>query len=312
MHFPVKRIKREPFPGIASLLLVALWLYPNTVDAQSNYFPPADTLHQTRLKAIGIGTGLIYTGALVGLNQLWYNQYERSRFHFTNELNYWKQMDKAGHAYSAYYESLAAYHLLRWSGVTPGKSLWYGGLAGFALQTPIEVLDGFSKKWGASVGDATANAFGSALFIGQQLAWERQVLHMKFSHAPTSYADKRPDILGSNAVQEVIKDYNSQTYWLSVAINDVVPKADPLPRWLSIAGGYGAKGMLGNDSNPSAYEAIKRRRTYKVALAINPAKIHTSSRFLNTVLDALSAIKLPLPGLQYDRVKGFQGQVVAY
>lgn len=312
MHFPVKRVRHEPFLGIVLLLLVTLWLSPNPVDAQSNYFPPVDTVHQTRLKALAIGTGVLYSGALVGLNELWYNQYERSRFHFTNELNHWKQMDKAGHAYSSYYESLAAYHLLRWSGLTPGESLWYGGLAGFVLQSPIEVLDGFSKKWGASAGDVSANAFGSALFISQQLAWERQVLHMKFSHAPSSFASKRPDILGSNAVQEVIKDYNSQTYWLSVAINDLVPQTDPLPRWLSIAGGYGAKGMLGNNSNPSAYDNIKRRRTYKLALAINPAKIHTSSLFLNTLLDALSAIKLPLPGIQYDRVKGFQGKVVAY
>jgi hypothetical protein len=312
LHFPVKRIVHEPFLRFVGLLLVGLWLPSHAVDAQSNYFPPADTLHQTRLKAIGISTGVIYGGALVGLNQLWYNQYERSRFHWTNELNYWQQMDKAGHAYSAYYESLAAYHLLRWSGVTPDRSLWYGGLAGFALQTPIEVLDGFSKKWGASAGDMAANAFGSALFIGQRLAWDRQVLQMKFSHAPSSYAGKRPNILGSNPIQEVIKDYNSQTYWLSVAFNDLVPKADPLPPWLSIASGYGAKGMLGNNNNPSAYDDIKRHRTYKLALAINPAKLHTSSRFLNTLLDALSAIKLPLPGLQYDRVKGFRGQIVAY
>jgi hypothetical protein len=34
------------------------------------------------------------TGALVGLNQLWYADYARSDFHFINDNAEWLQMDK--------------------------------------------------------------------------------------------------------------------------------------------------------------------------------------------------------------------------
>ena len=39
-------------------------------------------------------------------------------------------MDKAGHAFSAYHESLASYRALRWAGVSKKKALIYGGTAG--------------------------------------------------------------------------------------------------------------------------------------------------------------------------------------
>ena len=297
---------------VLGVSLFTLLLSSSPTLAQQNWFPPADTLHSKRLTGLSLGAATVYGGAMYGLNELWYAQYERSRFHWNHEWDYWNQLDKAGHAYSAYYQSVAAYHLLGWSGVKPAKRLWMGGLAGLILQTPIEVLDGFSKKWGASGGDAAANAFGSALFIGQQLAWEQQRLRLKFSHNPSPFAARQPDILGNNAVQELLKDYNSQTYWLSVSVNDLLPRADGVPPWLSIAGGYGATGMLGNDGNPDGFPNIERRRTYQLALAVNTARFHTESRFLNTLLDALSALKLPLPGIQYDRVKGFQGQWIAY
>jgi hypothetical protein len=43
------------------------------------------------------------TGALVGLNQLWYADYPKSDFHFINDNAEWLQMDKAGHIYSSYH-----------------------------------------------------------------------------------------------------------------------------------------------------------------------------------------------------------------
>ena len=284
---------------------------PGPVKGQ-HLLEPSDTLHRTRLKGLALGTGAMYGVSLIGLNELWYAQYERSGFHFVNERRHWQQMDKAGHAFTAYYESVAAYHLLRWSGLEASKSRWYGGLAGFMLQTPIEVLDGFSRKWGAAPGDIVANAMGSALFIAQQAGWQAQILRLKFSHNPTPFPEHKPELLGSNPLQQVIKDYNSQTYWLALPVNQLIPGAKPLPPWLDLAAGYGATGMLGSQQNPREFVNQPRYRQYSLALDIDVSHFETGSRLINSLLDALSVLKVPLPGLQYSQVKGLQPQAITY
>ncbi|OJU23360.1 MAG: hypothetical protein BGN92_03335 [Sphingobacteriales bacterium 41-5] len=47
--------------------------------------------------------------------------------------------------------------------------------------TVIEILDGFSNKWGFSWGDMAANVFGAGMFQGQQLLWNEQRIKFKFS-----------------------------------------------------------------------------------------------------------------------------------
>ncbi len=296
---------------LSSGLFLGIYLWPLSAQGQG-LLQPADTLHQKRLTGLVSSGAALYSTALVGLNELWYTQYERSAFHFTNERRHWQQMDKAGHAFTAYYESVGAYHLLQWCGVETRKSLWYGGLTGFLLQTPIEILDGFSRRWGASPGDILANAAGSALFIGQQAGWQEQRFRLKFSHAPTSFPAQRPDLLGSNAVQELLKDYNSQTYWIATPANHVIPGSNPLPEWLDLAAGYSANGMLGSKRNPETFRDQVRYRQYLLAPDIDISHFETRSRFVNNLLDVLSILKVPLPGLQYSPEKGFTPHAIAY
>jgi len=59
--------------------------------------------------------------------------------------------------------------------------LIYGGMLGFMLQAPIEILDGMYEGWGFSWGDMAANAAGSGLVIGQELLFNEQVVKYKFS-----------------------------------------------------------------------------------------------------------------------------------
>ena len=54
--------------------------------------------------ALVLGTETtIYGGLMVGLNSLWYKDFPKSDFHFFNDNNEWLQMDKVGHATTAYY-----------------------------------------------------------------------------------------------------------------------------------------------------------------------------------------------------------------
>ena len=133
----------------------------------------------------------------------------------------------------------------------------------------MKLLDGFSKEWGASWGDLIANTSGTFVFVGQELLWKEQRIQMKFSFKPSEYAKYRPDLLGSNFLQQSIKDYNGQVYWLSFNINAF--KKTSLPNWLNVALGYGADGMYsGNPFEKGAF------REYYLSLDINLRKIKTT------------------------------------
>ena len=115
-----------------------------------------------------VGVGTLVT---IGLQYLWYKKFPRSRFHLFNDNDEWLNMDKVGHATSAYNIAAFQYNMMRWSGVNKISSLWIGAATAVAYMSMIEISDGFSAQWGFSPGDMVANITGTALFAGQQMAW---------------------------------------------------------------------------------------------------------------------------------------------
>jgi hypothetical protein len=212
------------------------------------------------------------------------------------------QMDKMGHMTTSYYISRIGYESYRWAGVSEKRSALGGAALGFIFLTHIELLDAFSKGWGFSAGDFVANTTGSILFLAQQLAWKEQRMVLKFSWHPTKYPQYRPDLLGSNTLQHLIKDYNVQTYWLSGNISSFLPRGSKFPRWLNIAAGYGAEGMTGADSNEgnSSTPQYQRYRQFYISADIDLTRIKTRSKTLHSILTVLNFIKIPLPAIEYN------------
>lgn len=250
------------------------------------------------------GTFICYGVTLTGLNELWYADYPRAGFHFFNDNAEWLQMDKLGHSFTSYYESILGMELLKWCGVKEKKAIAYGGLWGILLQTPIEVLDGFSSKWGFSTGDGIANVMGSALAISQELLFNEQKLIFKFSYFPSDYASKRPEILGNSFMTSLLKDYNAQTIWLSTSLNNLTGKRKIFPDWLCLSVGYGASGMLGGDSNPDEFENINRYRQFYLSFDVNTLKLKGKNKFVNSLLTVVSFIKFPAPALEFNNNDG--------
>ena len=216
----------------------------DSIDRQPNY--------KARLIGVSVTASALYAGTMIGLYQLWYADYPKSSFHFINDSGEWLYMDKIGHATSSYWIGRIGYESLRWSGVSKKKAIWYGGTWGLYILTSVEVFDGFSEEWGASGPDLAANTIGTGLFLsGSSLLWHNQPLSLKFSFHPTEYADYRPDLLGENFIQQMFKDYNGQTYWLSANIASFLPENSKFPKWLDVSFGYSAEGMLGAKSNPA-------------------------------------------------------------
>ena len=260
-------------------------------------FAQNDSLKNFKI-AIGVEAG-IYAGSIYSLNQLWYKDFPRSSFHWHNDNSNWLQMDKLGHSFSSYQLGLLSMDIFRSYGISEKKSIWYGGTYGTVFLTTIEILDGFSKEWGASWGDLLANTFGTSLLVFQEIIWKEQRLQLKYSFLKSKYSDKNPELLGSSLSQQLIKDYNGQTIWLSANINSFI-KESKLPYWLNVAFGYGVDGMIYSNSN------INEKRQFYISLDVDLRRVDTGNKFLNKTLKFLSFIKIPSPTILIDDLIKFK------
>lgn len=273
-----------------------------------NFFKPSDSLNQKRQNAVFVAEAVLASGALVGLNQLWYADYPKSDFHFINDNAEWMQMDKVGHLYASYHIGRLSAESLNWSGASQKNQLIYGASLGFVFLTAVEVMDGYSAEWGASMGDVVANASGTALYVSQELIWNEQRIVPKFSFHTTEYANYRPDLLGSSTQEQILKDYNGQTYWFSANLYSFAKKSK-IPKWLNVALGYGAEGMIGqNDDKNQLIFPIKpeKCRQFYLSLDLDLTKFNTKSHFLKTVFSVLNSVKIPAPTLEYSSQRGFK------
>jgi hypothetical protein len=287
-----------------------LFLFQSVLAQNSfdNFFKPSDSLNKKRQNSVFISEAVLASVALVGLNQLWYADYPKSNFHFINDNSEWMQMDKVGHLYASYHLGRFGAEALNWSGASKENQLIYGAGLGFAFLTAVEVMDGYSAEWGASSGDIIANAAGTALYVSQELLWKEQRIIPKFSYHKTQYSDFRPDVLGSTFPEQILKDYNGQAYWFSVNLYSF-SKGSKIPKWLNLAVGYGAEGMIsGNGANlaPISGQNIEKFRQFYLSLDLDLTKIETKSHFLKTFFSVFNVLKIPAPTIEYSAHSGFK------
>jgi hypothetical protein len=248
----------------------------------------------------------MYAATLLGLNELWYKRYDKSAFHTFDDGAEWQQMDKIAHAMSASTISNFCYYSYRWSGMKHKPALFIGCAIGLSYMTTIEILDGYSSGWGFSVPDMAANVVGTSFFMVQQLVWQRQYIKMKMSYHPTQFANYRPEALGENSLQRILKDYNGMTFWASMGSAVFVPKRSHFPRWICVSLGYGAGGMTGGFNNPEFNQAgerlpqFDRYRQFYLSLDVDFSMIKTRSKIVKLLLLAVNAIKIPFPALEYN------------
>ena len=183
------------FKSIAILLLFWNCQISFAQNAVESFLKPSDTLNKKRLNTLAISEAAIGSVTLIGLNQIWYADYPRSSFHFINDNAEWLQMDKAGHVFSSYNLGSFGANALKWSGASRKSQLIYGSTLGLAFMSIVEVFDGYSANWGASLGDVAANVSGTALYVSQELLWKEQRIVPKFSFHTTPYASARPNVL---------------------------------------------------------------------------------------------------------------------
>jgi hypothetical protein len=282
------------------------------------FLEPSPTYNKKRFATALTGQLGLCTGALVGLNYAWYVGYPRSRFHFFNDMGEWQQQDKIGHMLGGYFQSSWSYNVYKWSGVKHNRAAWAGALTGWGFQTTIEILDGFSQKWGASTGDVLFNSLGAGWFLWQEMLWKEQRILLKISTHQVNYpkgqlAERAKELYGSQIYETFLKDYNSMTFWMSVNLASF-NKKQKHARWLNLAVGYGAGGMYGgfdntwkdSQGNIINRNDVQRYRRFVISIDADFTKIPTRTRTGRVLLGLLNTIKLPAPALEFNTL----GQVV--
>lgn len=280
-------------------IFLVLLFYHSTFYGQNknSFWTPSDTLNKKRRNPLIFSETLLATGSLLALNELWYSQYPKTKFHLKNDYEHWKQMDKLGHVMTSYHIGGLGMKLLAWSGLDNKNQLIFGATAGFAFLTAVEILDGFSDQWGFSIGDFLANAAGTGTLIGQELLWKEQRIKFKYSFHRTRYAAIEPEILGENFIEQSIKDYNGQTYWVSINIWSFTKESN-FPKWLNVAVGYGANGMLHPINSRGGVSSENPYRQFYISLDIDLVKIKTKSKFLQSIFSVVNFVKFPSPALE--------------
>lgn len=266
--------------------------------------------YKKRKIILGATSIALTSSSLIYLHEAWYKSYKTSHFHFFNDNDEWLQMDKCGHSWTTYQTGRLMMDAVKWAGGNKTQQICFGGLSGFAYMTAIEIMDGYSSGWGFSWGDMCANAFGSGLAIGENLLWNDQRFQLKFSYRNSSFAQYNPDLLGGSFSEKILKDYNGQTYWLSINPAAFMKAETKFPKWLNIAFGYGANGMIGARYNNLVIQdeqgntkTFNRYRQYYFSLDVDLRKIKTKSRFLKSVFNCVNIIKIPFPNLELSEGK---------
>ncbi len=293
------------FGAMKLRLLLLSFFFPLLVFGNDTLrlFQPSPQLHRGRVIGVAATELVLGGGSLIGLEQLWYADYPRQPFHIFNDNDEWMQMDKAGHAFTAYTIARISNGALRWSGVKSKNARWYAVLPPMLFLSGIEVLDGYSAGWGFSWGDCAANVSGAAFFVVQDALWQEQRIQLKFGFRKSEFAQYRPNLLGSTWTEQLLKDYNGQTYWLSVNIASFLKPETPFPKWLNAAVGYGAGGMTGGSSNPVICNAqgncftFARYREYYLSADIDLTKLPVKRPWLKAVCSTFGWVKIPAPAL---------------
>ena len=117
--------------------------------------------------------------------------------------------------------------------------------------------------------------------------------------------DRADELYGTGAIEQLLKDYNRQAYWLSINTASFFP-GQQRAKWLNVAIGYGAGGMYGgfenlwenNDGMEMDYSAVRRYRQFFLSVDIDMMRIPTRSKGAKVAFYILNVFKMPAPAIE--------------
>jgi len=248
-----------------------------------------------------------WAGSISALYFVWYADFEKSKFHTFNDFHEWQQMDKMGHFYTAWHFARAGGDLYEWSGMGNKYSSIIGAAYSIGYMTTFELLDAKSAAWGFSWGDVAFNSLGSITYFTQEFLWNQQFAKFKFSFHNSNLAEYRPDVLGNSFASRTLKDYNGQTYWMSINPIHWFYKSSKFPKWINLSLGYSINNQLYGDGSVYIFQSGNSQisftpyRQYFISFDIDFEEIPTNKKWLKLIFRTVNCIKVPFPALEISR-----------
>ena len=273
-------------------------------------FDRAPAPDRTRLRILAGSILGAYAISVVALYFFWYKKSKLSDFHWFDDRGEWNQMDKAGHIFGGYFQTVWGYEVTRWAGLSNRQAAIVGAVLGLSIQSSIEVMDGFSSKWGASRSDLGANFTGAFIACSQYLMWEEQRIMLKYSPDPGSYTngelnERAGELFGTGTFDKGLKDYNHMTLWAS--INPSKFHAGMFPKWFCFAVGYSSENLYGGFQNvwedKDGYmhdrSDLQRLRVINLSLDADLPQLSKGNKKELAALKFLNIFKVWFPRAQY-------------
>jgi hypothetical protein len=261
----------------------------NTSQDSSASFSDTTGVNTTRLLIIGGALVGTMAGIMIYQQNGWWKD-NRTSFHFQEDLVYGRSVDKLGHFFGANAATFIFSRSFQWAGVRERPSLWYGAGCALLAQTYIEIQDGVSA-WGFDRVDFAADVAGALYPLAQHYVPVLREFNMKFSYHPSDLINQ-PGGIGFRGQRHILfDDYEGQTLWLSVNVNNLLPKGlEPYwPDWLALAAGYGVRDV----ATPEPYSIVLLSLDYDLTKIIP-----SDTWFLKTLGEALNFIHFPAPAVQ--------------
>ena len=286
-------------------IVIAFFLLIQIIQAQ-----PVDSAKIARNhRVVYLTTTLsMYSVGNIVLYNTWYKPYNTGQFRTFNDQKEWFGMDKVGHFVTSWWITSFIRETSQMSGFNKKQAKWMSVIYPTLFMTSIEVMDGFSDGWGFSKADLFSNCSGIAFSYLQSEIPVLNDFHLKYSWNPGSLSSYRPNMLGRSIPERMLKNYNEQTYWLSMPLHLLHQK---IPNWLCLSVGYGAEGMLGARSNEWQtegklfnYSSIKRERQWSLSLDIDLSKFKVKGKAWKLLTSAIRWVKIPAPALHFNQTSG--------
>ena len=250
-------------------------------------------------------------GVFVGGNLALYQYFrrawwsgERAPFHLNYDWNgYFRDQDKAGHLLGGYLLSEGGRELLESACMSEKKATLFAVAYAAAFQLQIEIWDGTQAKYGFSPPDLLFNTIGQGLSLSHAFVPALRAVMPTFSYSETQAlrnvsAGRIPGDLRATV------DYSGQTYWLSVDVDTLLPRAarKVWPDLLRLSFGHSISDWV--DPNTGAF--IRAQRRFLITLDIDPLKLPGHAPWWMSVKKGLRHYHFPSPAIEFrnGRVKG--------
>jgi hypothetical protein len=221
----------------------------------------------------GISLGIVgstYAAGWVFVSAAFWEHQHGAGFRFRDEgafglHTYAGGADKLGHLYANYLTTRLYADVLTWGGFSRTLSVLSSTLLTMSFFSAVEIKDGYTAKYGFSVGDMLANVAGEGAALALMLAPRLDdSFSLKLLYYPSR--DFRHAVASDGAVN-MPEDYSGQTYLLSFHLAALPPAKRggflEALRYLDLSLGYATRGY---EPAPRVPEPLRQRLSLRFSL----------------------------------------------